>query len=105
MKKFIAIIILISSYSCQPQMNSGLIINKWHEETIIDNSGEIIVFDEFTSKTIIYDEDFVLVVKGVVEKDTISKRFEVSKSDYEKYAIYDSIYFKRDIVTIFNAWY
>lgn len=86
-------LIMFTISSCD-DFKEGIVIDKWYEAEERKTYAEFSpIFKMPMTKIVVDDEDYVLIVKGVVGKDTIQRRFEVSKNDYDNTKIGNKIKF------------
>ena len=92
---FAYVLLAVVLSACETRLKSGTVVDKWYEEGEIETYVEYdVIFKMPMTKTRWDDEDFVLIVKGFNGKDTVQQCFEVSKNDYEKTNIGDSVAFE-----------
>ena len=89
-KYFLYTLLGLSLYSCTPKLKEGSVINKFYEEARRYN---VMTYNPSlkisTLQSMYDDEDYVLIITGIIDGDTIVNRLEVSSKTYDNYKIGD----------------
>jgi len=87
---YVILAVLISS--CKNSIKKGEIIEKYYEPPRYYNRTDLIMLGKMmtTKTTPVYDdEDWIIVVKGVNDQDTLVQNFLINKSDWQHVSVGD----------------
>jgi len=81
--------------SCEQGLQQGVVIDKHHEKGRFDTRVEYnVIFNKVMPNVTWKDESFTLIVQGLKGKETITQRFNVSKSEYKNTIVSDTVTFE-----------
>ena len=94
-RNLLYILLVLVLFSCGNNLTEGTIVNKFYEPPRHYTVSEYdVVLKMPVVRTRYDDEDYVFIIRNIIEGDTIIERFEVTHKTYDSFSIGDWIEFE-----------